>query len=298
MILVLLNRQAGGGRAARLELPMREALYGRRPDVSFAAPNSLAEAQALVSAWPTGSRIVVAGGDGTVHRLLPLLLARGHELALVPAGSGDDTARAFGVAGLDWPAALRLALEAPSRRVDLGEVRTPRERRVFVSSLCVGFDAAVAQRALGLPARLQGQARYTVATLLEVLALKRRSLRIELDGRAWHQGPALFASTLNTPTYGGGMPAAPTARVDDGRLQMLMAGRFGRLGVLRMLPQLLEGRHLGHAQVRSDGFSRLHLQADAILPLAADGEPMRPAAELEVEVKPAVLAAVLAASRA
>lgn len=292
MILVLLNRQAGGGRAAPLELPMREALYRRRADLSFAAPNTLAEAQALVAAWPMGSRIVLVGGDGTVHQLLPLLLARGHELALVPAGSGDDTARALGLAGLGWREALLHALQAPAVRVDLGEVRTPLERRPFVSSLCVGFDAAVAQRALGLPGWLQGRPRYTAATLLEVAALRRHELRIDLDGRPWHQGPALFASTLNTPTYGGGMPAAPAARIDDGRLQLLLAGHFGRLGVLRMLPQLLEGRHLGHPQVRCPDFALLRLRADAVLPLAADGEAMAGAREVDVLVRPGALAVV------
>lgn len=292
MILVLLNRHAGAGRASALELPLREALYRRQPDLSFAAPNSLGEAEALVAAWPRGSRVVVVGGDGTLHRLLPLLLERGHELALVAAGSGDDTARAFGVHALGWRAALKHALEAPALRLDIGEVRTPHERRPFVSSLCAGFDAAVAQRALRLPGWLQGQARYSAATLLEVLALRRTTLQADLDGRPWYQGPALFASTLNTPTYGGGMPAVPAARPDDGRLNLLLAGRFGRIGVLRMLPLLLAGRHLGHPQVRCGDFALLRLRADAPLPLAADGEAMAASAEVDVLVRPGALAAV------
>jgi diacylglycerol kinase (ATP) len=293
VILVLLNRHAGGGRAALLEQPLREALYGHRPDLSFTAPNSVAEAQALVAAWPAGTRVIVVGGDGTLHALLPLLQARGDELALVPAGNGDDTARAFGLEGLDWRAALQLALVAPARRMDLGEVRTPHERRLFLSSLCAGFDAAVAQRALRRPAWLQGQPRYTAATLLAVAALPRWQLQADLDGRPAYQGPALFASSLNTPSYGGGMPAAPAARIDDGRLNLLLAGRFGRIGVLRMLPLLLAGRHLDHAQVRCADFALLRLRADAPLPLAADGEPMAAASEVDVLVRPGVLAAVL-----
>lgn len=292
MILVLLNRQAGAGRSAALELPLREALYRQRPDLSFAAPNSPAEAEALVAAWPRGSRVVVVGGDGTLHRLLPHVLERGHELALVPAGSGDDTARAFGVQPLGWRAALQHALTAPAVPLDIGEVRTPLERRPFVSSLCAGFDAAVAQRAHRLPGWLQGRTRYTVATLREVAALRATWLQADLDGRPWYQGPALFASTLNTPTYGGGMPAVPQARPDDGRLNLLLAGRFDRLGVLRILPLLLAGRHLGHPEVRCGEFALLRLRADAPLPLAADGEPMAAAAEVDVLVRPRALAAV------
>jgi diacylglycerol kinase family enzyme len=40
-------------------------------------------------------------------------------------------------------------------------------------------------------------------------------------------GEVLFASALNTPTYGSGMPLAPMARVDDGRLEVLRAAAMG-----------------------------------------------------------------------
>lgn len=292
MSLVLLNRRAGGGKAAALEAPLRQQLADERRQASFAAPATLAEAQALIEAWPSGSRVVLVGGDGTLHRLLPALLARGHELALIPAGSGDDTARALGLRGLPPAAALSHALDAPSLPVDLGEVRTAHERRPFISSLAAGFDAAVAQRALHGPAALTGLPRYLWATLRELAALRQHRLRIDVDGSRWYDGPALFASTLNTPSYGSGMPAVPGARTTDGRLDLLLAARLGRLGVLGMLPRLLAGRHLGHAQVATASFTTLRIASDTPLPLAADGEALQAASEVEVEVWPGVLRVV------
>lgn len=292
MSLVLLNRRAGGGRAAALEAPLRQWLAAERPLASCAAPASLAEAQALVASRPPGSRVVVVGGDGTLHRLLPALLQRQHELALVPAGSGDDTARALGLHALPWHEALRHALDAPSTPTDLGEARTAHEQRPFISSLAAGFDAAVAQRALQGPAALTGLPRYLWATLRELAALKRHRLRIAVDGVGWYDGPALFASTLNTPSYGSGMPAVPGARMTDGRLDLLLAARFGRLGALAMLPRLLAGRHLGHAQVATVPFRSLRIVCSTPMPLAADGEALAAAAEVEVEVRPGALRVV------
>lgn len=300
MALLLLNRQAGRGRAAALEPVLRSALTcadfsTRHPAAATASPHTLvtpdcvAEAEARVLALPVGSRVVLVGGDGSVHRLLPALLARRCSLGLVPAGSGDDIARALGLQSLSVQAALHLALTGASRPWDVGEVQTPHQQRPFLSSLCVGFDAAVAARAAGLPDWLVGRHRYTLATLLQLLRLRLHQASLFIDGEAGPAGPWLMTPVLNTPSYGGGLPAVPAALPDDGRLNLLHAGRFSRLAALRMLPALMQGRHLGHPQVGTRVFCSLHLQADGPLPLAADGEALQAAASVQVRLLPQAL---------
>jgi diacylglycerol kinase family enzyme len=235
---------------------------------------------------------VVAGGDGTVHRLLPGVLAQGHELALLPCGTGNDTARAWGVHGLRWVDALTLARTAPSRATDVGEVQHGAQRTPFLSSLCVGFDGAVCERALNSPAWLRGMPRYLWATLAEIARLRARHLRVQADGVTVHDGDALFASTLNTATYGSGMPVCPGATIDDGRLNLLLAGRFGRVGALAMMPLLMSGQHLRHPRVRSLSCTRLQISGPHPMPVAADGEVLPAVASLEVHVRPGALQAV------
>ena len=294
MTLLVLNARAGGGRAARMQDALRGALVAASQPVELAVPADVAEARARIEALAPGTRVVVVGGDGTLHALLPALLARRCAVGLVPAGSGDDSARAFGLRGWPWRRALAHALAAPASAVDLGEVRTEHETRLFVSSLAAGFDAAVALRALRGPPWIGGLPRYLLATLQEIAALRLSRLRVVVDGATVHEGPALFASTLNTRTYGGGMPAAPAARVADGRLDLLLAGSFGRGGVLAMLPALLVGRHLRHADVRTWPFERLLIEAQSPLLLAADGEVMAAARQIEGRVLPGALALVTA----
>ena len=293
-MLVLLNPHARGGRARRLEPLLRAVVAAQAPQAGVAAPATVADALALLQTQPRGGRVVLVGGDGTLHQMLPALLARELELGLIPAGSGDDSARAFGLRGWPWAKALAFALSAPATAIDVGEVSTAQETRPFVSSLGVGFDAAVAQRALQGPAWLRGMPRYLLATLREVAHLRRFRLRVSVDGQPVHDGDTLFASTLNTPSYGGGMPAAPGARIDDGRLDLLLAGRFDRVGTLLMLPRLLVGRHLGHPEVKCQAFTRLCIESEAALPLAADGETMAAASRIEVRVLPRALKVVRA----
>ncbi len=260
------------------------------PTAGFAAPATLAEARARLHALPRGSRVVAVGGDGTLNRWLPALLDGGHALGVVPAGSGNDVARALGVHALGRDDALALALHGPLRPLDVGLLEAGGAHTPFLSSLAAGFDAAVGRRALQGPRWLRGQPRYLLATLRELAALQCWPVRLACDGQPAWAGEVLFASALNTPTYGSGMPVAPTARTDDGRLEVLRAAAMGRARVLALLPRLLRGTHLGDPRVSLQGCATLELaSAGAPLPVAADGEYLGLFERLRVRVAPAAL---------
>lgn len=287
--LCLLNPHAANGRCAALAAPLREAL----PAVPLVLPENVAAARQRLLALPEGSRVIVAGGDGTVHQLLPALVARKLQLALLPGGTGNDLARALGLARMGWREALAHAQRAPAASMDLGEITTPEGgRQLFMSSLTAGFDAAIAIRAQAAPRWLRGQPRYLWATLNEIGRLRVYPLRIVADGQLLHEGPMLFASSLNTPSYGSGMPAAPGARVDDGQLELLRVGAFGRLGALAMMPLLLSGQHLRHAKVALSAFRTLRLTSPQPVPLAVDGEPLPASTDIDVRVLPRCLSVV------
>jgi diacylglycerol kinase family enzyme len=260
--------------------------------VALVESDSIERSRATLQCLPRSSRVVLIGGDGTLHHMLPVLLTHRLALGVVPLGGGNDTARALGVAGLPWQKALDLALRGPTRRMDVGELITPRLRVPFFSSLAAGFDAAVARRALEGPRWLDGLPRYLWATLGELASLRAHRIRIALDGAPRYEGEALFASVLNTRSYGSGMPAVPGARVGDGKLDLLVAGRFSRPGTLAMLPRLLKGTHLANPKVHTWTFQSMQIESDDELPLAADGEPLAPLRRFEVRVRAAAVSVV------
>ena len=301
--LVILNPSAGGGRvralAQRLARVVATHPNAARTPVRLLMPDSVQQACLAVARLPPGSRVLVVGGDGSINRLLPELLRSNHELGIVPAGSGNDAARALGLRRMGPEAALHHALSAPARRVDLGLAHLVGPGRVasdaavpFLSSLTAGFDAAVGHRAMQGPGWLRGMPRYLVATLRELAVLRNRSLRVQVEGRTLHDGPLLFASTLNTATYAGGMPCVPHARLHDGQLDLLLAGPFGRTGTLFMLPLLLMGRHLGHPGVRCSAATDIELVSTEPVPIAADGEYLGEHSRVRIQVLPAALSVV------
>ena len=306
--LLVLNPNAAGGRAARLAPLLQQWLAQHSPDTGFISDGAIVHARERIAALPRGSRIVIAGGDGTIHQFLQVLHDGGHVLGVVPAGSGNDMARALGVFGMPWKSALQHALKGAASAMDLGQADWTRADgtqglAIFASSLTAGFDSSVVLRAQQGPQWLYGLPRYLLATLREVAQLRNWHLRVksrpesgmQSAERIVHDGPALFCSTLNTPTFGSGMPAVPHARTEDGLLDLLVAGRFGRPSTLLMLPRLLAGRHLGHARVQTHALRELSIDsvdARTPVPLAADGEYLGEARQVRVHCLPGALSVV------
>ena len=294
--LILINPHAAGGRARKLNHPIQawcQALPAQRQRPQIVAPESIENALTLLSELPPHTRVVLVGGDGALNQMLPALLHGGHEVGLVPCGSGNDCARAWGLHRMSWQQALTHALNSTSSAIDVGRLELDKkEVHYFHSSLAVGFDASVGHRALTGPKFLSGLPRYLLATLSELAYLQNWFLKVEVDGLLIYEGPTLLASAPNTPTYGGGMPAVPHALINDGQLNLLVGGRFNRLQTLLMLPRLLIGKHLGYPRIQCHACSNASISNATLVPVAADGETLGFATHVQVTCLPNALQVV------
>ena len=294
--LILINPHAAGGSARKLKHPIQawcDALPAQSEQPQIASPESIEIALALISDLPQRTRVVVVGGDGTLNQMLPALLHGDHEVGLVPYGSGNDCARAWGLHRFSWQQALAHALHARSSSMDVGRIELDNKAiHYFHSSLAVGFDASVGNRALAGPQFLRGLPRYLLATLRELANLKNWLLKVKIDGLLIHEGATLLASALNTPTYGGGMPAVPHALINDGQLNLLIGGSFNRLQTLFMLPRLLFGKHLDCPRIQCYAFTNATIVCTALVPVAADGETLGFSSHVQVTCLPNALQVV------
>lgn len=282
--VVLLNPHANGGKALALRRPIEAWLARNSPGVSLLVPDGIDQALATLAILAARSRVVLVGGDGTLNRMLPAILRCGHRIGLVPAGKRNDTARAIGIDTLQWPEALAYALHAPTGPVDLGQLDTETETRHFISGLSAGFDAHIARGVTDAPLWLRGAPRYLWAGAQAWPGLHLRELRVWINGQLEHDGNTLMVSVHNTASSHGGVPAAPGARIDDHRLETLVVGRVGRLGVLPLMWRVARGRHVHPPRVSLHGTRKMLVDATEPMSVVIDGEAVAPVARFSVHV--------------
>ncbi len=234
--------------------------------------------------------ILLFGGDGTVHRHLSQLVNLGLPVLVVPAGSGNDFARALGLrrmrnslaawrrfcAHRDNVRAIDLGVITPLQ--DAGGAPAPHEsQRYFCSVAGVGLDGEVARRANGLPRWLRGHGGYALTlapTIFQFAPLPMKILTpAEAGGWATRSDqPTILAAFANTSTYGGGMKIAPRARMDDGKLDVCVVGSVAPFKLFCMFPTVYFGRHLNIREVEYFQASRLRVETETPLNVYADGE--------------------------
>ncbi len=229
-------------------------------------------------------RILAVGGDGTVHEVINGMAALFHRrqtvpvLGIVPLGRGNDYARTMHIPHRPR-AMLRVALQADPVWVDLGEIEFTATdgttaRRYFINVAGIGFDAVVAAR-MNRPEVLRSAWRWWVSYLASILRsitqLQHYRVRAQLAGRVIESRAFLWVMALGR-YFGGGLRIAPMANVQDGLMEILWGERFTPARVVRILPLVYIGRHIGRPGIHHARAASLKLDADPPAPLEADGE--------------------------
>ena len=289
MLHLIVNPTAGRGRALPYLDGIVRTLEAAGAHVVVHTTTGADAARALVATVPAEATAVAVGGDGTVHAVMRACLEHDRRLAVLPFGSGDDFAHALGLARTRPDDAVRVLLEGRERRVDVGTVNG----EPFVNAFGTGFDADVARRILAAPPSFRGLGRYLYGVAGALREFRLADVTVEmttLDGALERfAGPALLVAVQNGPRTGGSFRFAPDARPDDGVLDVVVAGAFGRAGTLAILPRVMRGRHLGHPKVHRFAATAIEVRWSAPVAGHAEGEPVALADAYSVRLKPGAL---------
>ncbi|WP_420175532.1 diacylglycerol/lipid kinase family protein [Luteococcus sp. OSA5] len=279
-IHLVVNPSSGRGRARRLLPKVRNTLATiERVRVEVHTTTNYDDARqatlaAALSARPgAGDSLVVMGGDGMAHLGLNAC-AEAHDaglavpLGVIPAGTGNDFCRGVGIP-VDAKAATLAIVAGRTQRVDLAEARGKleggAERRFVGSVVSTGYDAVVnlATNNFRYPIGPLGPLAYGAIALAELARFVPFDYRITLDGRP-RELQSVLVAVANAGWFGGGMHIVPPADVTDGLLDVLLVGPLARHDVLRLLPQLYAGRHVGHPAVEIVRASTVELDGNLV----------------------------------
>jgi len=264
------------GRASGIENPQRTAdeLVAVLEELGADAESAVTYSEqqlwdVLGFAAKSGWRVVLVGGDGTLHAAANAPLARLPELALVPAGRANNIARGLGIP-TDRAKALSVAASAPARPLDALRVATPDRFIYALEAVSAGFQA---EARADYRAENSADLRQGLRALARALRRYRPySASVRVDGEAIRSSSAAQLFFSNLPFFGFGFEVAPGADPADGRLDAIVLEARGRTRLLRLLAAARRGRHIGRRGVTRVPATRVKLSEP--LPLVADAVPL------------------------
>lgn len=295
--LAILNPAAGGGRCGQRAPGAIESLRRAGVEVDVVTTGRAGEAVELVrQAYSEGRRKFIAvGGDGTgyevVNGLFPAATEAGADagerpvLGFMPMGTGNSFLRDFTTEGAVH--SMRALREGARRSCDVIRLTHADGVLHYINLCSIGFVADVAgtrQRRYSA----WGEFGYVASVFAELAGLHAEPFPLQLDGGSADRDPVTFLSFNNSKFTGGKMMMAPGAETGDGRLDVIRAGRMGRIQLLRAFPKIFAGTHVEIDAVSAAQVASVDFDLDRKIDVMVDGESL--VLKLErLEVLPGVL---------
>ena len=214
---------------------------------------------------------VVAGGDGVISLALQALAHSNIPLGIIPAGTGNDHAREYGIPVGDPAAAVDVIVAGHTETIDLGHIRGADGTGTWFGTIAAtGFDSLVSDRVnrMRWP---HGRMRYNLAIVAELSQLHPLPFRLVLDGEREVVTDLTLAAFGNTRSYGGGMLICPGADHADGMLDITMVSSGSRLKLVRLFPTIFKGTHVELDEVTTARARTIRVECPGINAYA-DGE--------------------------
>ena len=210
--------------------------------------------------------VVSVGGDGTLLEVANGLMGSDILLGILPAGTGNDFARALGI-----PSTIKESLgflaKKKSRLVDVGKL----ENIFFVNVASVGFDAEIIRDILKFKKFIPGRASYYIAALLKFFTFKFKEITINIDDEKINT-KILLVAIANGTHYGGGMNVNPNGKLEDGYLDVIVVNSLPRYKIPFLMIKFIKGTYQDLPYVKTYKCREISIDSMEKLVINADGD--------------------------
>ena len=277
MYVFIVNTAAGNGKALSAWLKIETILT--KKDIQYTMINSHSKeaTRTFISELYHAQKIKaigIIGGDGTTSSVIQELANTSTPIAIFPAGSGNDTARMFGLT--DNPVKfIEKMVGGRTTTIDLLKLND----RYGITVAGVGIDSAIGNRVnqafykpllnkLGL-----GSLAYLIATAISAMTFQSFDGKITVDGETYELNNAWLIACGNTSSYGGGLTICPQAHTSDGLLNITMFHDLSRFkAILRIFPTLLRGKSIFKPGITYKEGKSITIETNRAIPAIVDGE--------------------------
>lgn len=256
-LALVVNPKSGAGRdadeiAAQLREPGHVVDTYSLDDVDDAASSG-------------ADRVVVAGGDGSIGTVFAACAEHRATLAILPAGTANDFARAMGIPA-DFAAAIALAADADAREQTIWGATL--DGHPFVNVASVGLAVDAAKEAAPLKKQL-GPVAYAIGALKAGMKGTQVHTRVSVDGEQVYEGDVWQALVAASGSFGGGVQL-PTSDAETKEMEIFVLEAGSRASLVRRVWGMRRGGNRGGTQVFQG--HEIHIDVDPDLLWNVDGE--------------------------
>jgi diacylglycerol kinase (ATP) len=228
--------------------------------------------------------IITVGGDGTLNEVANGIMDQKEipvshiSLGVIPVGKGNDWCRSFNIP-YDYKKAVDIIKKRNLVCQDVGKVSYildgTRNHRFFINVVGMGFDAAVATKVNKdkQQGKDAGELAYLKHIFTSLFGYKALPTFFQLDGKKIEK--KVFSMNVGIGKFnGGGMKQLPNADPADGLLDLNIIKKISVVGIIFAVRRLFDGSILKMKQVEQYQAANIHIDADSLTWLEADGESL------------------------
>ncbi|MGO1481811.1 MAG: diacylglycerol/lipid kinase family protein [Brachybacterium sp.] len=259
------------------------------------------EGQARQAVEDGADLVMAAGGDGTVRMVASVLAGTDTRMGIIPAGTGNLLARNVDIPLDDPAAAMVAALTGSDHQVDVGWLRTgdsvatarSAPRQIFLVIAGFGADAEMIgytdpkmKKRIGWIAYVFGGIRTVLGRSVDVV--------VQLPDDTRHAHKARTVLLGNVGKLPGGFVLMPDATIDNGRLEVVVAGWRGAAGFSQVAAQVVNPKLIPKYGPKLSTMERyltpgIRVTTTKAQPVQLDGDTDTEATHLIATVDPGVL---------
>lgn len=217
--------------------------------------------------------IVAAGGDGTINEVVNGIapLENPPRMAIIPAGTTNDYARALHIPREDPVEAARVVLKNKTIKMDIGKAN----EKYFINIAAGGL---LTELTYDVPSDLKtvfGYLAYLVKGAELLPRIKPVQMHLKYDGGEFKGKASMFFLAL-TNSVGGFEQIVPDASLDDGKFTMIIVKTSNLAEILHLISKVLNGgRHVNDNRIiyeKTSQVTAIPVSEDQRMQINIDGE--------------------------
>ena len=164
---------------------------------------------------------------------------------------------------------VKLIKDGKTKSFDIAEVKSEKQTFYYANMMGFGFINDVIETASKL--KMFKQFAYTLGVLYNTIKLNTFDLKMTVDGEELNLDN-VFVIISNSKYTGGNYLIAPKAKIDDGKLDLIILNKLSRINLLKTFPKIFDGSHVDSKFVDYLHAKTIKLEAKVPKSLSPDGE--------------------------